>query len=91
VIRGTIVSVAMLAAVVADEGIDILTSNAWLVPVFAGTWIGSNIVGGLIARILPPLRGSLSIWRYRVAFDLEPWAPSRMRTHQVRKDSEPSR
>jgi hypothetical protein len=90
VIRATLVGVVLLAAVAVDEGIDTLTSNAWWMPVFSR--LGrQHVPGSLIARILPPLRRSLSIWRYRVAFDLEPRAPSRMRAHQVRKDSEPSR
>jgi hypothetical protein len=33
-IRATLVSVVLLAAVAADEGIDTLTSNAWWIPVF---------------------------------------------------------
>jgi hypothetical protein len=71
-IRATLVGVILLAAVAADEGIDTPTSNAWWIPAFLAVWVGSNAIGSSVARVLPPVRESLAVWRYRVAFDLEP-------------------
>jgi hypothetical protein len=76
VIRATLVSVFLLAAVAADEGISVLTEKAWWLPVFGAVWIGSNAVGNLLARVLPPLHGSVTIWRYRISLDFEPRAAS---------------
>jgi hypothetical protein len=79
VIRAVVISLVLFAVIAVDEGTDILTSNAWWLPVFLAVWVGSNIAGNLIARILSPVRGSLSVWRYRVSLDLEPKVTRRFR------------
>jgi hypothetical protein len=81
-IHATVISAVLLAAVAADEGTDVLTSNAWWLPVFLAIWVGSNVGGSVIARILPPVRGSLSVWRYRVSLDLEPKVTRRFRAER---------
>jgi hypothetical protein len=79
VIRSVLVSVVLLAAIVADEGMDFITSKAWWVPALLGVWIASNAVGNLLARILPSLRGSFGVWRYRISFEFEPRVTRKLR------------
>jgi hypothetical protein len=82
VIRGTLISLLLVAAVVADEGTDSITARVWWVPAFLAVWVTSNAIGNLLARILPPVHGRFGVRRYRITFDLEPRVTRRFRAER---------